>query len=130
MKNAHRTLNAVAMALCLAFAGASANAQSRAAEVGPILTEEQIETRFDAAMERCNNMSGEQEDLCEKEAETEREKARADAKLHERASEAQREAQEKKMEAEYELGKERCDAMSGNEARTCRADLDAKFNRN
>src|SRR5690606_23932821 len=119
------TLNIVAMGLCLAFAGASANAQSQAAEVGPILTEEQIETRFDAAMERCNGMSGEQEDLCEKEAETEREKARADAKLHERASEAQREAQEKKMEAEYELGKQRCDAMAGNEARTCRADLDA-----
>src|SRR5690606_33563350 len=120
--NAHITLNAAAVALCLAFAGTSAIAQSQASQTGAILTEEQIETRYDAAMERCNNMSGEQENLCEKEAETEREKARADAKLHERASEAQKDAQEKKMKADYELGKERCDALSGNEARTCRAD--------
>lgn len=130
MRKIHSALNIAALAACMVFAGAPAYAQSDAARAGYILTQEQIETRYDAAMERCEGMKGDQHDLCEKEAETEREKARADAELHERASEAQKDAAEKKTEAEYELGKARCDAMSGNESRSCRADLDARFNRN
>ena len=130
MRKIHNALNIAALAACMAFAGAPAYAQSDAARAGAILTEDQIETRYDAAMERCEGLKGEQQDLCEKEAKTEREKARADAQLHERASDAQKEAAEKKTEADYELGKARCDAMSGNDARTCKADLDARFNRN
>lgn len=129
MKNQYSALS-IAVAACMFFTGTSAHAQSDASRAGVIMTEEQIETRYDAAMEQCNAMKGEQENLCEKEAEVARDKARADAELHERASEAQKEAAEKKAEAEYDLGKARCDAMSGNEAKTCKADLNARFNRN
>ena len=138
MKNDHRALSTIALVTCMFLAGTSAhaqrdaqtNAQSDATRAGVIMTEDQIETRYDAAMERCNAMTGEQEDLCEKEAEVARDKAQADAEMHERASEAQKEAAETKTEADYDLGKARCEAMSGNEAKTCRADLDARFNRN
>lgn len=138
MKNNHSALKTAALAACMFFAATAAhaqrdaqsNAQSDATRAGVIMTEEQIETRYDAAMEQCNNMKGEQENLCEKQAEAERDKARADAEMHERASEAQKDAAKQKAEADYELGKARCDAMSGNEAKTCKADLDARFNRN
>lgn len=138
MKNSHSALKTAALAACMFFAATAAhaqrdmqsNAQSDATRAGYIMTEEQIETRYEAAMEQCNNMEGERENLCEKEAEAARDKARADAEMHERASEAQKEAAEKKAEADYELGKAKCDAMSGAEAKTCRADLDARFNRN
>jgi len=137
MKNRHSALG-ITLAACMFFAGTAAhaqrdvqsNAQSDATRAGYIMTEEQIKARYDGAMEQCNGMKGDQQDLCEKEAEAARDKARADAEMHERASEAQKDAAEKKAEADYELGKARCDAMSGNEAKTCKADLDARFNRN
>jgi hypothetical protein len=137
MKNRHSALS-IALAACMFFAGTAAhaqrdaqsNAQSDATRAGYIMTDEQIDARYDAAIEQCNGMEGDRQDLCEKEAQTARDKARADAEMHERASQAQKEAAEKKADADYELGKARCDAMSGNEAKTCRADLDARFNRN
>lgn len=110
--------------------GGLAQAQNRdSTAVQPVLTEEQIEQRYEAAKERCEQLDGDQKDVCEQEAKTEREKAEADAEFRKEASEAHEDAVKRKNEAEWNLAKERCDAMSGDAKDACMADARAKHNR-
>src|SRR5690606_31776561 len=110
--------------------GGVVQAQDRdSSTTNPVLTEEQIEQRYEAAKERCEQLEGDEQDVCEQQAETEREKAEADAEFRKEASEAHEEAAQRKNEAEWELAKERCDTMSGAAQDACMADARAKHNR-
>jgi len=94
-----------------------------------VLTSDEIERRYEAAMEKCGALEGAQQDVCEQQAETEREKAEADAELRKKASEAHEDAVKRKNEVDWDLAKERCDTLSGDAKDACMADARARFNR-
>lgn len=79
---------------------------------------------YDVAKEKCDDMSGNQKDVCVKEAKAAHTKAKADAKVakvdsktavstSEKRAEVRKEASEDKRDADYKVAVEKCDAMSG-----------------
>ena len=113
---------APAALICLSAFGFQAHAAGSS-------TEDQIEARYDAAMERCEGLTGNQKDVCEQQAKAERDTAKADAEASETKREANQDAAEKKNEADYKVAKEKCDAMSGDAKDACVDQAKARYNR-
>jgi hypothetical protein len=82
---------------------------------------------YDVAKERCDDKSGNEKDVCVKEAKALREKAKADAKASRDVNKAQNDAAEDKRTAEYKAAAERCDALSGDAKTTCVNDAKTRF---
>jgi hypothetical protein len=98
------------------------------------------EATYEVAKEKCDDMSGNQKDVCVKEAKAAYTKAKADAKVDrvaadtsrkavEKTTDAKKEAAEDKREAEYKVAVEKCDSMSGNAKDACVREAKAKYNR-
>jgi len=79
---------------------------------------------YDVAKEKCDDMSGNQKDVCVKEAKAAHTKAKADAKVAkvdsktavstaEKRADVRKEASQDKRDADYKVAVEKCDAMSG-----------------
>ena len=96
------------------------------------------EATYEVAKEKCDDMSGNQKDVCVKEAKAAYTKAKADAKVDRVASdtsknavqktaEAKKEAAEDKRDAEYKVAVEKCDSLSGNAKDSCMRDAKAKY---
>ena len=79
---------------------------------------------YDVAKEKCDDMSGNQKDVCVKQAKAAHTKAKADAKVAradadasrkagEKRADARQDAREDTREAQYKVAVEKCDAMSG-----------------
>ena len=79
---------------------------------------------YDVAKEKCDDLSGNQKDVCVKEAKAAHAKAKADAKVAkvdhkvsansaEKRADVRKEAREDTREAQYKVAVEKCDAMSG-----------------
>jgi chromosome segregation ATPase len=79
---------------------------------------------YDVAKEKCDDMSGNQKDVCVKEAKASHTKAKADAKVAradtdatrksaEKRADARQDAREDTRDAQYKVAVEKCDAMSG-----------------
>lgn len=89
------------------------------------------ETRADAAYavarERCDDRKGQDKDLCLKEAKTAHVKAMADAKAEAKVGEARRDAAEDKREADFNLAKEKCETLAGENRNSCLVDARARF---
>jgi hypothetical protein len=82
---------------------------------------------FRVARERCDDRSGNDKEVCVAEAKTAHTKALADARMRQRVGEAREDAAEDKREADYQLARERCDALSGDAKAKCLADARARF---
>lgn len=91
------------------------------------LATEKADAEFRVARERCDDRSGNDKDLCVTEAKTAHTKALADAKMRQRVGEARRDAAEDKREADYNLAREKCDALTGDSKARCLADAKARF---
>jgi hypothetical protein len=98
------------------------------------------EATYDVAKEKCDDMSGNQKDVCVKEAKAAYTKAKADAKVDrvaadtsrkavDKTAEVKKDAAEDKREADYKVAVEKCDAMSGNAKDACVRDAKAKYGR-
>jgi hypothetical protein len=98
------------------------------------------EATYDVAKEKCDDMTGNQKDVCVKEAKAAYTKAKADAKVDRVAADSSRtavnktadvkkDAMEDKRDADYKVAVEKCDAMSGNAKDACVRDAKAKFGR-
>ena len=95
---------------------------------------------YDVAKEKCDDMSGNQKDVCVKQAKAAHTKAKADAKVakvdrstsqvaaNKRAN-ARQEAREDTRDAEYKVAAEKCDAMSGAAKDQCVKDAKAHYGR-
>lgn len=105
---------AVASALCMTTAHAQTNAASYRAAM------DKAEADYDAAKDRCDKLRGDAEDICEDEAKVARAKAEhaAVTKFDNTAANV-RKARDRVINAEYELAKEKCDALSGAEEDRC-----------
>ncbi len=82
-----------------------------------------LKTRADAdyavAKEKCDDRSGNDKDVCKKEAKATQTSALADAKLGKKIHDARVDATDDKRNAEYKVATEKCDAMSGDAKTNC-----------
>ena len=89
-----------------------------------------IEARHKVAKERCDDLQGNQKDVCEKQAKADHDKSMANLKARKEIKEARDEAAEKKREADYKVAQERCDGLAGSAKDACQASAKARFNVN
>ena len=89
--------------------------------------EARIEARHKIAKERCDDLQGNQKDVCVKQAKAEHDKAMASLKARQEIKEARDEAAEKKREADYKVAKERCDTLAGSAQDACQASAKARY---
>ena len=89
--------------------------------------EEQVKATYEVAKEKCDDLKGNDKDVCMKQAKATETKAKADAKAAKETSEARKDASEDKRDADYKVARERCDAMSGDAKDSCVAQVKARF---
>ena len=81
---------------------------------------------YEVAKEKCDDRSGNDKDVCVKEAKANHTKATADAKANKKVAEVRKDAAEDKRDASYNLAKEKCDALSGDSKSQCLATAKAR----
>jgi hypothetical protein len=92
--------------------------------------EDRIEAEYKAAKAKCDAMKGNEQDVCEKEAKGKEKVAKAELNAKNNPSERnQRKVQEAKAEAQYDLAKEKCDAMKGDQKDACQKQAKAEHDR-
>ena len=99
----------------------------RAADAKQDATVKQARTDYKAARARCNELAGNEKDVCVKEAKADEKRAKADAKADKKSTTARAEANEDKRDAEFKVAREKCDSMSGNAKDVCEKDAEAKY---
>lgn len=96
------------------------------------------DTAYEVAKEKCDDLSGNQKDVCVKEAKAAHVKAKADAKVDRVAADSSRDAMKKtadvkkdaaedKRDADYRVAVEKCDALTGGAKDTCMRDAKARY---
>lgn len=93
--------------------------EKRAVEQRKDAAERQAKADYKAARERCKELTGNDKDVCVKEAKAARKQAMADAKAAEKGADAKAEAREEKRDAREEVAKERCESMTGDAKDRC-----------
>lgn len=89
-----------------------------------------VDARHKVAKERCDDLQGNQKDVCVKQAKADHDKAMASLKARQDIQEVRDEAAEKKRDADYKVAKERCDTLAGSAKDACQASAKARFNVN
>jgi hypothetical protein len=93
---------------------------------------------YDVAKEKCDDLKGNDKDVCVKQAKAAHTKAKADAKVakvdaktthnaSEKRADARKDAREDTRDAQYKVAVEKCDAMSGAAKDQCVKDAKARF---
>ena len=93
---------------------------------------------YNVAKEKCDDLSGNQKDVCVKEAKASYTKAKADAKVDrvaadtrntstEKVAAARKDAAEDKRDAEYKVAIEKCDSLAGAAKDTCVKNAKVKY---
>ncbi len=85
------------------------------------------EAAYSVAKEKCDDKSGNDKDVCRKEAKAVEVRALADAKVGKQTGEARKDAAEDTRDADYKVAAEKCDAMSGDAKASCITAAKAKF---
>jgi len=118
------------IAAALAFAG-SAFAQTTAPSSGADrkmknADEDKIEAQYKADKAKCDAMSGNAKDVCQKEAKGKEKVAKAELdQKNSPSARNQRKVEEAKADAKYDVAKERCDDLKGKEKDACQKDAKA-----
>ena len=85
------------------------------------------ESAYAVAKERCDDKTGNDKDVCVKEAKAVETKALADIKLVKEVRAAKTDAANDKMNADYKVAIEKCDALSGDAKSQCVVAAKAKY---
>lgn len=85
------------------------------------------EATYAVAKERCDDKSGNDKDICVKEAKAVEVKTLADIKLGKQVGEAKTDAAADKMNADYKVATEKCESLAGDAKTQCVAAAKAKF---
>ena len=107
------------------------------------LAEARAEAAYEVAKEKCDDLKGNDKDVCEKDAKAARVKAKEDAKVaaaqakpadnpaekNAAVADARKDANAEKNDANYKAAKERCDAMSGDAKSKCVDDMKRMYNK-
>ena len=145
-KDACKSLSGNAKDICMQEAKGKekvAKAEAKAAYDGTPKAREnarlaRAEATYDVAKEKCDDMTGNQKDVCVKEAKAMYTKAKADAKVDrvaadtsqtavKKTAEAKKDAAEDKRDADYKVAVEKCDSLAGAAKDTCVRDAKAKY---
>ena len=110
-----------------AFADTTSKEEKLHAKADYKQTMKQSDADYKAAKAKCNSLTGNDKDICVKEAKAAYEHAKADAKVARASGSAQAEAGEDKREASYKVAKEKCDAMTGDQKDACVAQAKATY---
>ncbi len=84
---------------------------------------------YDVAKTKCDNMKGNDKDVCVAEAKSAKVAAVEDAKADKKVADARKDASEDKMDAEYKVAREKCDALGGAAKDGCVKQVKAKFSK-
>jgi len=95
---------------------------------------------YDVAKEKCDDLSGNQKDVCVKEAKAAHTKAKSDAKIAkvdsktahasaEKRSDVRQDAREDTRDAQYKVAVEKCDAMTGAAKDQCVKNAKMRYNK-
>lgn len=84
---------------------------------------------YDVAKEKCDDRTGNDKDVCVKEAKATHIKAKSDAKLTKTVKNATTDAMDDRMTADYKVAIEKCDALAGDAKSTCVTSAKTKFNK-
>ncbi|RZI84370.1 MAG: hypothetical protein EOP38_09325 [Rubrivivax sp.] len=87
------------------------------------------ETAYEVAKEKCDDKSGNDKDVCVKEAKAAETKAKAEAKMNKEVGESAKETVDDKNDADYKVAKEKCDALSGDAKSSCMDKVKAHYNK-
>lgn len=79
----------------------------------------QYEAHYEVEKQRCAERSGTEKDICEQEARTRRDKAEADTKMARRINQAVEDDERARLKADYELAREKCNALNGRAKDAC-----------
>jgi hypothetical protein len=82
---------------------------------------------YDVAKTKCNALTGNDKDVCIKEAKAALVSAKADAKADKKVVAARADARSDKTEANYKVAIEKCDALAGPSKESCVATAKAQF---
>ena len=85
------------------------------------------EANYAVAKEKCDDKTGNDKDVCVKEAKAAETKAKADAKMEKKVTAAQKDAAADKRDASYKVAIEKCDALKGDAKTNCVAQANAKY---
>ena len=88
---------------------------------------EAAEADYDVAKAKCGAKTGNEKDVCIKEAKAVETKAIVDAKATEKVAAVRQDAKEDKMQADYKVALEKCDALSGAAKDACVAEAKTKY---
>jgi hypothetical protein len=99
----------------------------RAADLKYDETVRQAKADYKAARAKCDNLGGNDKDVCVKEAKAAETAAISDAKAAKKNAGASADAHADKREAEFKVAKEKCDSMSGNSKDICEKEAEAKY---
>lgn len=113
----------IALAMVLAFSGSAF-----AADDAKNAEEDRIEAFAKAEKDKCNRLEGNAEDVCEAQAKANEKiaKAELDAK-YDPSPRNKRQAAAMRAEGEYEVAKQRCQDLKGDNQTTCRKNAEARF---
>lgn len=89
--------------------------------------EDTAEADYKVAKEKCDAKTGNDKDICIKEAKAMQTKAKADAKAMQKSTTARNDAAEDKRDAEYKVAAEKCDGMSGDAKDACKKSAKMKY---
>lgn len=85
---------------------------------------------YAVAKQKCDDKSGNDKNVCVKEAKAVETKALADAKMGKQIGEAKKDAADEKRDANYKVAMEKCDTLVGDAMTRCTADAKTKFGKN
>ena len=82
---------------------------------------------YDVAKQRCDAKTGNEKDVCVKEAKAAQTHVIADAKATDKARSARKDASADKTDADYKVAMEKCDGFSGASKDDCQKSTKARF---
>ena len=88
---------------------------------------EAAEADYDVAKAKCEGKTGNDKDVCVKEAKAVETKAKVDAKANEKVAAVKEDAREDKMNADYKVALEKCDSLSGPAKDACVSEAKARY---
>jgi len=88
------------------------------------------DTTYSVAKEMCDSKTGNDKDVCVKEAKAAHTQAKADAKMTKDISDAKKSATDDKRDAEYSVAAEKCESLTGDTKATCVIQAKTKYGKN
>ena len=119
--------NAIAFAAAAALSmGSTAFAEEQMDNAAVKAEKERIEAQYNVDKARCDELAGNAKDVCKAEAKAKERVAKAELEANAKGTpKARYEAQVVRAEAEYDVAKEKCDDLAGNQKDVCEKEAKA-----